>query len=74
MSGRVVFFPLKHSPSQEKLDELMRLQASLYYSRISFLNAIRRESLYDQAVAHERLRSLIRSRLRIISAVSSEAD
>ena len=67
MNGRVVFFPLKFKQTEEKLKELELCQEKLRYSRISFLNSIKRESLYMQAVAHNRLRSLIKERLRVIS-------
>jgi hypothetical protein len=72
--GRVIFFPLKFIQSEEKLKELLKAQEVLYYARISFLNAVNRESPYQQVIAHTRLRNIIKDRLRVISGETVEAE
>ena len=66
MNGRVIFFPLKFNQSQEKLDELLKAQEILRYARISFLNAVKRESPWQQTLAHARLKNMIRERLKVL--------
>jgi hypothetical protein len=74
LNGRVIFFPLKHCPPQEKLDELRRLNEALHFSRISFLNELKRLSPYQAQMASARLRNLIKERLRVISSDACEAE
>lgn len=66
MDGRVIFFPLKFNQTQEKLDELLRAQEILRYSRISFLNAVNRESQWQQTLAHARLKNMTKERLKVL--------
>lgn len=67
MNGRVIFFPLRFVQSEEKLKQLQWAQEQLHFSRIEFLNSIKRESLYQQTIAHAKLRNMIKERLRVIS-------
>jgi hypothetical protein len=67
MNGRVIFFPLKFWQSEENLRELKAIQERLHYHRIAFLNSIKRESPWQQAIAHLRFRSFVKDSLKIIS-------
>jgi hypothetical protein len=73
MNGRVVFFPLKFVPSQERLEELEKMQMELRYNRQNFLRAIANESKFQQAIAHIRYKNLLRERLRIIITDACES-
>lgn len=66
MSGRVIFFPLKFIQTDEKLRELALCQEKLHYSRIEFINMIKRESPYQQQLAHTRLKNIIKERMSVI--------
>lgn len=74
MNGKVIFFPLKFVQSEEKLKQLHWAQEQLHYSRISFINAIKRESPFQQAIANARLRNMIKDRLRVISRDQIESE
>ncbi len=74
MSGRVIFFPLRFIQSDEKLRELALCQEKLHYARIEFLNMVKRESLWQQQIAHARLRIIIKERLKVISSETCEAE
>ena len=72
MNGRVIFFPLVFQQSEEKLKQLAWAQEQLHFSRVEFLNSIKRESPYQQTIAHARVKNMIKDRLRVISADESE--
>jgi hypothetical protein len=72
VNGRVIFFPLRFIQSEEKLRELALCQEKLRYARIEFLNMVKRESPWQQQMAHARLKSIIKERLRVISGQSEE--
>lgn len=74
MNGRVIFFPLKHIPSDEKKRELLALQERLHYYRIEFLNTIKRESEWQRAMAHARLKNRTRELIRIVKDDRSEGQ
>ena len=67
-----MFFPLKFIQSEEKLKQLAWAQEQLHFSRIEFLNTIKRESPFQQALAHARVKNMIKDRLSVISADESE--
>lgn len=64
--SQVIFFPLKFIPSEEKLEELRKQQENLHYSRVSFINAIKRETPFQQVLAHARYKNLIREKIKVI--------
>jgi len=66
MNGRVIFIGTKYWPTSEQLKELQAMQERLHYYRVEFLNSIKRESPWQQAMAHERFRNRSKELLRVI--------
>jgi hypothetical protein len=68
MSGRVIFLPLVFMPTDQELMHLARLQENLHYSRLAFLQAIQRETPFQQKLAHIRYVNLLKSRLVVMTS------
>jgi hypothetical protein len=74
VNGRVIFIGTNYFPSEEKLRQLQWAQEQLHYSRITFLNTIKRESPFQQALAYARLKNMIKDRLMVILKDQSENE
>jgi hypothetical protein len=74
MNGRVIFFPLKFAPSQERLGELEKMQMELRYNRQNFLRAIANESKFQQAIAHIRYKHILKEKLKLIKCEPTAED
>jgi len=66
MNGRVIFFPLKHCPSEEKLRELAAIQERLHYYRVEFLNTIKRTSSYQRTMSNARYKNMVKESLYLV--------
>jgi hypothetical protein len=72
--NRVIFFPLLFVQTEENLTDLLKTQDRLYYARVSFLNTIKRENPYQQRLAHDRLKTIIKERIFVVRSEDSSAD